>query len=131
MSHLAIGGNDVGAFRQRGLYDSGLMGGPPMTAINLRNLTAFHEAGHCVVAKFFGFVLSVNIVPDLAQDRLGICMARTAAWERERRSYLMFCVAGPIAELIRRCRGIGWLGVHMAVKERGLLEILRLMGGAT
>ena len=90
MSHLAIGGNDVGAFRQRGLYDSGLMGGPPMTAINLRNLTAFHEAGHCVVAKFFGFVLSVNILPDLAQDRLGICMARTAAWERERRSYLMF-----------------------------------------
>ena len=83
-------GNDLGAFRQRGLYDSGLMGGPPMTAINLRNLTAFHEAGHCVVAKFFGFVLSVNILPDLAQDRLGICMARTAAWERERRSYLMF-----------------------------------------
>ena len=54
-----------------------------MTAINLRNLTAFHEAGHCVVAKFFGFVLSVDIVPDLAQDRLGICMARTAAWQRE------------------------------------------------
>ena len=78
-----------------------------MTAINLRNLTAFHEAGHCVVAKFFGFVLSVNIVPDLAQDRLGICMARTAAWQRESRAYLMFCVAGPIAELIRRGRGIG------------------------
>ena len=100
-----------------------------MTAINLRNLTAFHEAGHCVVAQYFGFVLSVDIVPDLAQDRLGICMARTEAWQRESRAYLMFCVAGPIAELIRRCRGNGWLGVHMAVKERGLLEILRLMGG--
>ena len=63
-----------------------------MTAINQRNLTAFHEAGHCVVAKFFGFVLSVDIVPDLAQDRLGICMARTAAWQRESRAYLMFGV---------------------------------------
>ena len=100
-----------------------------MTAINQRNLTAFHEAGHCVVAKCFGFVLSVDIVPDLAQDRLGICMTRTAAWQRESRAYLMFGVAGPIAELIRRCRGIGWLGVHLAAEERGLLEILRLMGG--
>ena len=105
MSYLAIAGNDLGAFRQRGLYDFGLMGGPLMTAINQRNLTAFHEAGHCVVAKFFGFVLSVDIVPDLAQDRLGICMARTAAWQRESRAYLMFGVAGPIAELIRRSRG--------------------------
>ena len=101
-----------------------------MTAINQRNLTAFHEAGHCVVAAWNGFALSVDIKPH--GDRLGLCMARTSSYDRASRAYMMFHAAGPIAELIRRARGFaGLFGVHKAVEDHGLIGLLRRMAAAT
>ena len=55
-----------------------------------RTITAYHEAGHAVVAAAFGMhVKSVDIIRNDDLDRAGICNVRTTVWHSERRAFLL------------------------------------------
>ena len=86
-----------------------------------RTNTAYHEAGHAVVALHFGVhVKSVDIIPVPDEDSVGFCLTSSRLWDFVFRYYPMHCLGGPVAEFVHRSRGLaGAVNISCAIGAYG------------